>query len=92
MLLFILVVWVDIFRSGDGWAYLFSVSKHLRDSCISLFGKNGNCLWIIAGVGGVLKLCTLCIEFGGSIMSWWVSINLVYGCCIRICLSGGLVR
>ena len=25
-------------------------------------------------------------------MSLWVSVNLVYGCCVRICLSGGLVR
>ena len=25
-------------------------------------------------------------------MSWWFSINLVYRCCLKICISGELVR
>ena len=34
------------FRSGGGWAYPFSVSKHIKDLFISLFSKNGNFFWI----------------------------------------------
>ena len=77
--------------------FVYSVSKHLRDSFISLFGKNGNFLWITVIGGGASWLWmkvynSLCIEFGGSISFWLDSINLVYGCCVWICLSGGLVR
>ena len=25
-------------------------------------------------------------------MSWLLSTNVVYGCCVRMCLSGGLFR
>ena len=97
VLLCILVVWMGIFGRGGGWAYSFSVSKHLRDSVISLCGKNGNFVWITVGVGGVSWLCiklykSLWIEFRGFIMVWWVSISWVYGCGVRICLSGGLGR
>ena len=46
-----------MFGSGGGWAYSCSVSKHLRDSAISLYGKNGNFVWISIGVGGMSWLC-----------------------------------
>ena len=48
-------------------------------------------------MGGVAWLwinsySSLCIVFLGSIMSWLFSINVVYGCGVRICRSGGLLR
>ena len=33
-----------------------------------------------------------CIEFLGFIISWLFSRNVVYGCCVIMCLSGGLLR
>ena len=44
---------VGMFRSGGGWKYSFSISKHLRDSFINLFGKKGNFLCVSIRVGGV---------------------------------------
>jgi hypothetical protein len=82
MFMFVLVVCVGIFGGGSGWEYSFSVLKHLRDSCINLFRRKGNLLWITIGVGGVSCLCIkaysyLFIVSWGCIMSWCVVTNLV---------------
>jgi hypothetical protein len=58
--LFVLIVYVGLFGGGGGWEYLFSVSKYLRDSCINLFGRKGNLLWITSG--GLLRLDNLLIS------------------------------
>ena len=82
VLLFILVVCVGTFGGGGGWEYSYSVSKHLRDSCINLFGRKGNLFWITVGVGGISWLCmkvynSLFMELWGCIMSWCVVTNFV---------------
>ena len=41
VLMFILVVCVGMFGGGGGCEYSFNVSKHRRDSCISLSGRKG---------------------------------------------------
>ena len=33
-----------------------------------------------------------CIEFLGCIKSWLFAMNLVYGCCVKMWRSGGLLR
>ena len=53
VLMFVLVVCVGTFGGGGGWEYSFNVSKHQRDSCISLYGRKEILFWISVGVGGV---------------------------------------
>ena len=48
-------------------------------------------------MGGISWLCmnlysSLCIVFLGFIKSWLSLINVVYGCCVGMCRSGGLLR
>lgn len=40
--MFILVVCVGIVGGGDGWKFSSNVSKHLRDSCINVYGRKRN--------------------------------------------------
>ena len=54
VLVFIVVVGVGTFGSGDGWEYSFIVLRHLNDSLINLSGKKENFLWITERVGGFL--------------------------------------
>ena len=35
---------------------------------------------------------SLCIEFLGCNISWLLFVNVVYGCGVRMCRSGGLER
>ena len=64
---------------------------------ISFLGRKGNFLWSIIGVGGNSWLCinlytAVCIDFLGFIRSWLSLTNVVYGCCVRMSRSGGLLR
>ena len=88
---------MGIFGSGGGCEYSFISSKQRSDSVINFFGRKGNLLWSMVGVGGVSWLCInlyslVCIEFLGFIISWFSMTNVVYGCCVRMCRSGGLLR
>ena len=46
-------VGVKVFGSGGGCEYSFMFSKHQSVSVLSLFGRKGNLLWSVIGVGGV---------------------------------------
>jgi hypothetical protein len=90
----ILGIGVGMFGSGGGCEYSFEFSKQRSDSVIHFSGRNGNFVWSIIGVGGVSWLyinlySSLCLEFWGFIISWLFSTNIVYGCCVRMCRSGG---
>ena len=88
---------VGIFGSGGGCEYSFMFSKQRSDSVISFSGRKGNFLCSVIRVGGVSWLCmklysSVCIDFLGYIISWLFLKKAVYGCCVRICRSGGLFR
>ena len=53
VLMFILGGGVGMFGRGGGCEYSFRLSKQRRASVINLFGKKGNFLWSMVGVGGV---------------------------------------
>ena len=94
--MFILGVGVAMFRGGSGCEYSFRLLKHCSASVISLFGRKRNFLWSVVGGVGVFWLWinsynSLWIDFLGDIRFWFVSMNLVYRCCVRMCLSGGLL-
>ena len=93
----VLGVGVGMFGSGGGCEYVSMLSKHRSDSVINLTGRKGNILWSVVSVGGdswlwIKLYSSVCMEFLGSIMSWLFSTNVVYGCCVRMCRSGGLLR
>ena len=49
----ILIVGVGLAGSGGGCEYSSIFSRHRRTSVISLFGRKGNLLWRVVGVGVV---------------------------------------
>ena len=59
----------------------------------NLSGKNGNLFFIIYIFSGsfcLMKLyMSLCMVAGGLMMFWFVCMNCVYGCVVKMCLSGG---
>ena len=66
----------------------------MRDSFSKFSGRNGNLFdrsWRL----GRYSFCfikvysCLCMVFGGLIRFWLLFINSVYGCGVRMCLSGG---
>jgi hypothetical protein len=53
VLVLVLGAGVGMFGSGGGCEYSFMFSKQRSDSVINLFGRKGNFLWSVIGVGGV---------------------------------------